>query len=227
MAGIYDRCILLLGEAKFALLQEKRVLVLGLGGVGGTAAIALARSGITHLTLVDFDNVDPSNLNRQLLFEDADIGEEKVLAAKKRLLAVNPSLDIEALSLDLAKDELPDVSRFDYVIDAIDDLPAKIRVLQLCAKKDVNVIVSLGMANRLDPTKVEITKLDKTYNDPLAKKFRHMCKEANLNTRHIDVCFSSETPLFRGPKPASMMMVPSAAGLALASFVIASFLPKE
>ena len=219
MADIFERNRLLLGEEKFAKLQQKSVLVIGVGGVGGTCLMVLARSGIGELGFVDFDDVSVSNLNRQILFNEKDISRSKVEVAHSYL----SSLGLQAHffpyqgKVDESFFQTHDISAYDYVIDAIDDLPAKVLIVEECLRKGVPFASSLGMANRLDASQVKMVRLDKTHDDPLAKKFRYLLRQKGIDLKHVEVAFSEEPPIVRGPIPSSMMMVPSAAGLVLAS----------
>ncbi len=226
MVDIFERNRLLLGEDNFAKLQSKKVLVLGLGGVGGTCLIALVRSGVGALGIVDFDVVSASNINRQILFTSKDIGRGKVEVALEYI----SSLDIDTHVYPIMRkiDESffldHDVSDYDFVIDAIDDLDAKVMVASYCLEHHVPFLSSLGMANRLDASKVSITRLDKTHDDPLAKKFRYLLRQKGIDLKQVEVAWSSEIPLVKGVIPASMMMVPSSAGLVLASKCISSLI---
>lgn len=222
-----SRTVLLLGEEKLHRLEHSRVGIFGLGGVGGTAAEALVRSGIGSLLIVDSDTVSASNLNRQILYTEKDVGKSKAKVAKRRLYSLGSSVDIEAMDMVVDEHffENYHIGHLDFVIDAIDDCNGKLAIAKYCLEKDIPFLVSLGMANRLDPTQVKIIKLNQTYNDPLAKKIRRLYKGAGLDISRISCVFSSEEPIVRGETPASMMMVPSAAGLTLAYGAI-SFLSK-
>ncbi len=222
-----ERTIGLLGEDSYQTLKDKCVAIIGLGGVGGTALEALTRSGVNHLVIVDFDQVDSSNLNRQILFNESDIGQSKVEAAKSHLLKIDSSLDIIAINYRVDENISSVLKEYniDFIVDAIDDVKGKVALAKYASEHQIPYIMSLGMANRLDPTKVSIVRLDKTTNDPLAKKLRHEFKEAGLDTKNFITAVSSETPMKDGSKLNSMMMVPSSAGLAIAYYVI-SYLIK-
>ena len=217
-----ERTIGLIGEENVNKLSNATVLVCGLGGVGGTALEALARSGIGSFIIVDFDKVSPSNLNRQILFTSLDIGKEKVDCAHQRIKSINPEANIINLNTkvdDFFVDKIKNFS-IDFIVDAIDDIKGKV-VLGLFAKQNnIPLILSLGMANRLDSTKVNIIRLDKTTNDPLAKKLRYEYKKAGIDTKSFYAAYSSEIPIKDGTKLNSMMMAPSASGLAIAGYVI-------
>ena len=218
MNDIYERSIGLLGQDIFNLIQDKVVAVFGLGGVGGTALEAMARTGFKHFILVDFDKVDASNLNRQILYTAKDIGRNKVDAAKGRLLSIDGDLDVRTYN---AKAQDFDFNqKIDYLVDAIDDVDGKLYLLKKAQEKSIVQIMSLGMANRFDPEKVHIAKLNQTRNDPLAKKIRYLVKNAGLNTAGVNVIISDELPQKNEGKLYSTMMVPSAAGLTIAKFIL-------
>ena len=178
MNNIFERSIGLLGEDTFAAIQEKVVAIFGLGGVGGTALEALARTGFKRFILVDMDKVDASNLNRQILYTAKDIGRSKVDVAKERILSINPEAKIQ--TFDGKAQEFDSNQPIDFIVDAIDDVDGKLFILKMAQESGVNHIMSLGMANRFDSEKVHITKLNKTHSDPLAKKVRYLVKKSGL-----------------------------------------------
>jgi Dinucleotide-utilizing enzymes involved in molybdopterin and thiamine biosynthesis family 1 len=226
MSGIDDRSVLLLGEENVALLKKKKVAVFGLGGVGGTCFEALCRAGVGHLYAIDRDVVDESNLNRQILFTRADVGTKKAGAAFLRAKSIR--LDVEVLpecySLSAETLKEHDYSSCDFLVDAMDDIPAKIALIHYALDHEIPFLISLGMGNRLDPSAVTLCRLDKTEGDPLAKKLRSELREEGVDLKKITAVVSTEIPLVRGKKPASLMMVPSSAGLLLASSAIKSLL---
>ena len=222
MNNIFDRSIGLLGKENFDLIQDKVIAVFGLGGVGGTALEALARTGFKHFILIDFDKVDPSNLNRQILYTQKDIGRNKVEAAKERILSINPEADIQIFNCKAQDFDFK--QKIDFIVDAIDDVNGKLYILSKAQEKDIPHIMSLGMANRFDPSKVKIAKLNQTHNDPLAKKLRYMVKKQGLNTANINVAISEELPQKNGEILYSTMMVPSSAGLSIAKFILESII---
>ena len=226
MSTYLDKSIQLLGEECIKSLGDKTVLVIGLGGVGGTALEALARSGIRKFVLIDFDVVDVTNLNRQILYTKADVGRNKVDVAKERLLKINPNFEIETLNKKIEESTLDDVElgKIDFIVDAIDYIAGKLHIIEFAIKHKIPFITSLGMGNRLNPEDVCLTKLNKTENDPLAKKLRYEVKQKGLDLKDVNVVFSKEIPLIKSPKPASMMMVPSTAGLIIAKYVLSTIL---
>ena len=227
--NIFERSIGLIGQDNFDKIKSKTICVIGLGGVGGTAFETLLRSGFEKFVIIDKDIVSDSNLNRQILFAEQDIGSSKVFSAKKRGELINKYVNIETIKSDikdLQLDKLLIDYRIDFVVDAIDDVPAKIMIAKFCQKCGVNLITSLGMANRIDPTKVEVKRLDKTTNDPLAKKMRYEIKKEGLDTSKIMAVCSNEEPKKDGTNLHSMMMVPSSAGLTIGYYVLKTIIEK-
>ena len=212
----------LLGKERIEGLADKTILVIGIGGVGGTALEALARSGFKKFILIDADKVDASNLNRQILFTSDDVGKEKVLVAKERLLKINPNFEITSITARIGETKIEDLDlgKIDFIVDAIDSVDGKLLIYEYAQRNDIPFISSLGMGNRIDPECVTITKLNKTENDPLAKKIRYLAKQKGLDLKEIPVVFSKEIPMLKSPKPTSMIMVPSTAGLLIAKYVL-------
>lgn len=221
-SSIEDRSKLLLGEEALASLKEKEVAVFGLGGVGGTCFEALVRTGFGKIHAVDRDVVDASNLNRQILYTESDIGAKKALVAFLRAKAIRGDIEIlpECYSVSEMTLSSHDYSHCSLLIDAMDDIAAKIALIEYALAHKIPIVCSLGMGNRLDPSKVRECSLDKTSGDPLAKKLRSELRKKSIDLRGIDCVMSDELPLVRGKKPASMIMVPSAAGLLMASIAL-------
>ena len=226
MSDYLERSKQLLGEDKINSLKDKRILVIGIGGVGGTALEALARSGFTKFVLIDSDNVDASNLNRQILFTSEDVGQSKVDKAKEHLQKINSSFEIDTFKCAIGATKLDELKfgKVDFIVDAIDSVEGKLHIYDYALKNKINFISSLGMGNRIDPEHVTITTLNKTENDPLAKKIRYLAKQNGLDLKQIPVIFSKEVPLLKSPKPTSMIMVPSTAGLLIAKYVLFTIL---
>ena len=212
----------MIGKANLKLLKKSSVAVFGIGGVGGTAAESLVRSGVSHLYIIDHDKVNASNLNRQILFTKNDLDKDKVKVAKARFNEINPEVKIHAYKKFISEDNLEDLpfNKFNYVIDAIDSTQSKIVLIKCLLKKKIPFISSLGMGNRFDPNKLVITTLDKTHDDPLAKKLRSELKKDKIDISKIKVATSNETPIKNKPLVTSMMFVPSTAGLLLANYII-------
>lgn len=216
---------LLLGEDGMDRLKSAHVMVFGCGGVGSFAIEALARAGIGHLSLVDFDRIEISNLNRQLMTTQAKLGQLKVEVMKERLLSINPELIVTTHALFFKEDTDLDFTGVDYVIDAIDSVPSKIELMRTCERLGLPLIMALGTARKLDPTQLQVTRLSKTTIDPLAKKIRILAKKEGLK----DILVVSSTEAALDPSfdktaqkvvNGSMIFVPGSAGLLLASVVV-------
>ena len=202
----------LLFENDFEKLQSKRVLLLGVGGVGGFCLDSLYRTGIGSITIVDFDTFEVTNQNRQL-------GSEAIGAIKvERMKELYPGIDGYNLKITPEWVEKFDFEPFDLVIDAIDDMPAKVAIVKKVSHK---LISSMGGAKKLDPTKIEIIDIWKTYNDGLAKKFRSELKKIGFKKK-FDVVFSSELPNCK--ELGSFVGVTGSFGLALSALAIKKLL---
>ena len=221
MASYLDRTETLLGKEKLEHIQKARIMVIGLGGVGGTALSALYRSGFRHFVLVDNDKVDPSNLNRQIMYSSYDVGKLKTDVCKTKLTEFCGEIDVKTINLYVDEENAQDLIKdVDFVVDAIDFVPGKIGIMKACLDKNIPFISSLGMAKRLDPQQVIQTTLNKTENDPLAKKIRYECRQRGLDLKKIPVVFSKENIIIDGKQLGSMMMVPSTAGLIISNYII-------
>ena len=183
----------LVGKDALDRIRKKHVLICGVGGVGSFVAEGLCRSGLGKVTLLDYDKVEPSNLNRQLMTDRNNIGTSKVKALKERLEQIS---DTKVKTLETFVGEgfiLPE--RYDYVVDCIDTLSGKFALVKACQEQDIPVISSLGSARRLKPEKIVLTTLDKTRNDPLAKAFRNLVKKENYRKK-IEVVYP-DTPAMK------------------------------
>lgn len=223
----FQRSIDLISLEKFNLIQEKTILIAGLGGVGGTAFEALVRSGFKKFILIDKDVVDPTNLNRQILYTENDIGLDKVICAKNKALSINFEVEITTIKEDIGQVDLSKLGVIDFIIDAIDDVKGKVYLAKFASENNIEIIISLGMANRFDPSKVQTKKLNKTTDDPLARKVRYEFKNNGIDISKINVVASSEIIKDNKTKLSSIMMVPSSAGLSLASYVLNYFIKEK
>ena len=226
-----ERVQLLLKDEGLNKLKNSTVLIIGIGGVGSYAAEALARSGVGKLILVDKDNIDITNLNRQIHTNDSNINRSKVEVMKERILSFsNCNVEIIQEFYDSSLNHI--FNNVDFVIDAIDTVTSKVDIMEYCLKHKIKFVSSMGMANRFDPSMIEYTYLDKTYNDPLSKAIREVVKKRNIKKR-IPVVFSRELPLkqceivneegiTRKEKipPASLIFTPAAAGLLCSSVAL-------
>lgn len=215
----------MIGQENFDLIQDKTVMIVGLGGVGGYACEALVRSGIGKVILIDNDKVDNSNINRQIITTEKTIGKRKVEVMKERLLSINPKLKIISYDVYFSEENIEQIfnEKIDYVVDAIDTMSSKVALWKYCLGNNIKVISCLGMARRLDPQKVFITKLSKTENDPMAKALRSLARKNNVSL-DIPVVFSKEKPLeiSKAEKEnlGSMIFVPATAGIICGYYII-------
>jgi len=222
MDDIFTRIRPLVTEEGVARLKDARVAVIGLGGVGGIALECLVRSGVGHVFIADHDIVEPSNLNRQIIYTTADLGQGKTQAAIKRMQAINPDIDIIGHHVFINEDTAALLVEYkpDFVIDAIDSIKGKAALIKLCQDNGIPIVVSLGMGNRRDPSKVMVTTLDKTSGDPLGKALKTTLKANRVSILNIPVVFSKEQPIVNSRPVASLMAVPATAGLYLATEAI-------
>lgn len=222
--NIYTRTTQLLGEEAVRILRDKHVLIFGLGGVGGFTLEALARTGVGSITIVDGDSVDPSNANRQIIATSDTIGMRKVDAWKARINSINPDIAIKAIDCFYLPEnsESIDFNEYDYVIDCIDTVTAKISIIERCNQLKIPVISSMGTGNKLDPGKLCITDISKTSVCPLAKTMRVELRRRGIN--HVKVIYSTEEPHVKRRPPGSVMWVPGTAGLMIAGEVVKDLL---
>ena len=224
------RVSLLLGEKAAAALEQTRVIVIGLGGVGSWAAEALVRSGIGSITIVDNDTVSPSNINRQLQALPGTVGLPKAAALMQRLLEINPHCDVSAFNKIFSLETAPlfGMEKDGYVIDAIDSFPHKLDLIQFACGKAI-LFSSMGMAQKTDPTRIKTADIWNTRGCPLARLVRQSLKKrgfaGHFTTVYSDELFTGKNEnhnagLPRGPELGSMVPVTAAAGMALASLVI-------
>ncbi len=219
----FDRFERLIGKDRFIELSHKTVAVFGLGGVGSYVVEALARSGIGHLIICDFDTLEVTNINRQLFALDSTINMYKTEVAEERILDINPNAMVLAFPVKADRSLIKDILAMnpDFVIDAIDDVDAKVTLIKEAIHQDIPVISSMGFANKLHPEKIRISTLDKTEVDPLAKVMRKKLRDESV-TLNFPVVYSTETPIKTEDNEilASSAFCPSVAGLMLASYVI-------
>lgn len=223
---IDTRSKLLLGD-DFSLIKNFKIVVIGLGGVGSIVPLSLVRSGVKNLLLIDGDKVDATNLNRQMAYFSQDVGQFKSEVLKKKLLEIREDLNLEEKHTFIDKEtDFSFLKGFDYIVDCIDDIEAKVLLAKFAINNDIPLIASMGTGNRLYPSKLMITRLDKTSGDPLAKKFRYLLRKENIDLKKINVVTSLEEPLVKGQVVSSMAFVPNAAGLLMSSYVLKELLRR-
>ena len=220
---MFDRTINLIGQCNYHKLKESNILVLGVGGVGGYAIETLIRSGIENITIVDFDKIDISNINRQIIALNDNIGNFKTDEWKKRILSINPNVNVNIINEKINSDniELLFNDNYNFIIDACDTLIVKKLLIKLCKERNINLITVCGMGKRIDPNKIKICDITDTSYDPLAKSLRKFVKDEHICGK-VPCVFSSEIPKCNSNDNviSSMMMVPSVAGIIASSYVI-------
>lgn len=241
----FSRTQLLLGEDSMEKLKNSRVAVFGVGGVGGYVCEALVRSGIGSFDLIDNDEVCLSNINRQIIATTKTVGRSKVEVMKERMLEINPDVNViihQCFFLPENADEFP-FSEYDYVIDAVDTVTAKIELVMKCDKENVPIISSMGAGNKLEASAFRVADIYKTKMCPLAKVMRHELKKRGI--KKLKVVYSEEIPTrpieslqaistpeaepkaVRRDKPGSVAFVPSVAGLVIAGEVVKDITGKK
>lgn len=195
MATQFNRTRLLIGDNALDRLRNAKVILFGLGGVGGYVAEALVRTGIGHIDLVDKDVVDITNFNRQLIATNDTIGRNKTEVMKDRLLSINKDCDICVFNLFYINndDNAIDFKKYDYVIDCIDNITGKLSIIEECKKNNVHVISSMGSGNRTNPLSFKVADINNTKVCPLAKVIRHELKKRNIDS--LKVVYSDEIPV--------------------------------
>lgn len=217
-----SRLELIINKNKIEKIKEKNILLIGLGGVGGYTFETLIRSGIEHITVVDGDTFEESNLNRQILSQFETLNKNKTDVAETRAKSINPKIKIKKITKVLTKDNIKEINfkEFDYVIDACDTIEIKKEIIRICTKQNIKFITCMGTGKKMHPELLEITTLDKTTYDPIAKILRKMVKEEKINKK-IPVVSSKEQPIKINSKTiGSNAFVPAAAGILLTSYVI-------
>ncbi|MBQ3046893.1 MAG: tRNA threonylcarbamoyladenosine dehydratase [Clostridia bacterium] len=227
----FDRVETFLGKSALEQLKKTSVAVFGAGGVGSFCLESLARSGVGKLTVVDADTVDESNLNRQLIATESTVGKSKVDAVKERLLSINPELQVETIKLFYLPDNADsiDMSQFDYVVDAVDTVSAKLEIICRAVKAGVKVITCMGTGGKLKIESLRVSTVEKTSGCPLARVMRRELKTRGITG--VKAVWSEESTVQNKEEnsavkadgktaPPSMIFVPGAAGLMLAREVV-------
>lgn len=236
MDGRFSRTERLIGSDAMARLNSATVAVFGVGGVGSYIAEALARSGVGHIELIDSDDVDITNLNRQIEAVEDTVGKPKAEAMKQRILQISPQCDVtvkQCFFLPENSDEF-DFSRYDYVADAVDTVTAKIELVMKAQHDGVPVISCMGTGNKLSPAMLEVSDIYKTSVCPLARVMRQELKKRGV--KKLKVVYSKEEPIrpisdenneHRRSIPASAVFVPASAGLLIASEIVKDIIAAE
>lgn len=223
---MFDRLIALIDESNYNKIKQQKILLVGVGGVGSYALETLVRNGFTNITIIDYDKIDITNLNRQLITNNQNIGHSKVIAGILRSKSINPDILIDGIENKLTETNIEEILalNFDYIIDACDDINIKFLLMVKKEQYKYQLISSMGTAKKLDPTKLKITTLDKTANDPLARILRKKVKDAKIKYK-INVVSSDEVPL-PIKTLGSANLVPSVAGILCVSYIINDLIKK-
>lgn len=224
---MFERVISLVGESNYQKIKNTTVLVIGLGGVGGYAMESLIRSGIHNIILVDYDNIDITNLNRQIITNNTNIGKPKVKEAKERILSINPHCNVKTYQTFLEEKTINILTenKIDYIVDACDSVPAKKLLIKYSLDNNIKLISSMGTANKIDPTKLTVTDIRKTSYDPLAKILRKYVNDLKTNKK-VMVVSSTEMPV-RKDCLSSLVYVPATAGLLCSNYIIRDIINKK
>ena len=222
----FSRSARIFGTENQEKLNSAKVLVFGLGGVGGAVCEALARSGVGTLGLVDKDVVDITNINRQLIATESTIGMKKTDACEKRMLEINPRINLNKYNLFYLPEtaDAVNLSKYDYIVDAIDNVTAKLELIKRAKEENIKIISSMGTGNKIHPEMLEIADISKTSVCPLARVIRRELRNKGIN--HLTVVYSKEEPqnIDGDRTPASSTFVPITAGVLIASRVVQDIL---
>ena len=222
----FNRTEMVIGKENLDKLKNSNIIVFGLGGVGGSLCEALVRAGIGNISIVDKDVVDITNINRQIIATEETIGKNKTDAMEERLKSINPDVKVEKFNINLSKDtiDLFDLSKYDYIADAIDTVTAKILLVESAKKVNTKIIMSMGMGNKLDPTKIDISDISKTSVCHLARVMRRELKKRGI--KDVLVAYSKEEarkPTFKlenEATPGSISFVPPVCGMIMAGAIV-------
>ncbi len=216
----FSRTAQLLGNENVEKLFDKHVIVFGVGGVGGYVVEALARSGVGNISIVDNDVVNESNINRQIIALHSTVGLQKVEVLKNRILDINPNCQVFVHNQFFLPENSSDFdfSQYDYVVDAVDTVTAKIEIIKKSKESNVPVISSMGTGNKLNPVGFKVSDISKTKVCPLARVMRNELKKRGISK--VTCVYSEENPVIQTKTPASVAFVPPVAGLLIASEVI-------
>lgn len=219
MTDFLNRLEMQISKENLQKLQNAHIALFGLGGVGGYCAETLARSGVGKLTIVDKDIIEATNINRQILALHSTLNKDKVQICKDRLLDINPNLFVYPFKIDYPQNNDTIGTNFDYIIDAIDDVNAKIELIKFAKINNIPIISCMGTGNKFDPLKLKIDDINNTHTCPLAKIMRKRLKELHIENVHC--LFSTETPIQTNSNIiSSNAFVPAVAGILLARFVV-------
>lgn len=223
-----SRCEIAFGKENVALLKEKSVMIIGVGGVGGYVAEMLTRTGLGKIGLVDYDTIEKSNLNRQIMATSSNLGRMKVDVMKERLLDINPNLIICEFKNKLSKENLTtfNLQDYDYVVDAIDTIDNKVNLIEFCHLHNINIVSAMGAGNKTCIPQYVVSDIYKTEYDKLSKVIRKRLKEKNI-TKHIVVFSKQQTQTNDNSVVGSVVYHPAMCACVISAFVINEIIRKE
>lgn len=219
----FKRTKLLFETNEYETITNKKILLVGVGGVGGSALESLVRFGFENITIIDKDTVDITNLNRQIITNLDNVGQSKVEVAKQRALSINPSINITTINDFLSKEKMKILeTNYDYIIDACDTITTKIELIKFGINNNIKTITCMGTGKRLDPSKIEITTINKTSYDPVAKVIRKLLRDNLIKDNKLTCIWSSEQPIKTKDNTviASNPLVPNTAGIYCVSAIL-------
>lgn len=217
----FQRCEVLLGSEQLQKIKNSCILVFGVGGVGGYATEMLVRSGLGKIVLVDFDKVDETNLNRQIIALTSTIGKPKVDVMRERILNINPNCEVKTFFSRVTKDNLEMFfsDKVDFVVDAIDSINDKVALIKYCKQNNIQIVSALGAGNRVDIPKFEVCDIYKTNNDGLARKLRKLLKDEGV--KDLQVVYTNNLPQkTENNVVGSMAYYPAVSGCMMASYIV-------
>ena len=224
---MFSRIEKFIGKDNLDKIINSRVLIIGLGGVGGYAVEGLVRSGVSNIIIVDYDKVDISNLNRQLITNLNNIGLDKTLVMENHILSINNNCKVAKVNKRITIDNVNELFEmdFDYLIDCCDSVDVKCELIRLCLDKNITFISCMGTGNKIDPSMLKIMDIRDTSYDPIAKKIRKYISDNKIKGKIPVVCSFEKNDRFDGDIP-SMMFVPASAGILCSNYIIRKIIEK-
>jgi len=222
-----EKTKILIGGAEMQALNNSKVCVVGVGGVGGFVAEMLARTGIGNISLIDFDIIEPSNINRQIVALNSTIGKFKVDVMKNRILDINPNCKVQTFKSKITANNIKtfDLMQFDFIVDAIDNITDKISLICYCKENNIKIVSSMGTGNRKGQSNYHIDDIFKTSNDGLAKILRKKLKEKDITSLDVAICTEKVDAKLR--EPASIIWHPANSACILSSFVVNNLIGRK
>lgn len=219
---MFDRLIKVIGEDNLNKLKKAKVAVIGVGGVGGYVVETLIRNGIENIIIVDNDTVDKTNKNRQIIALNSSVNKNKTDVFEERILNINENVKVTKLNIFLTDDNKDELFKYDidYLIDACDTISTKMMLIKECTHRNIEFISSMGTGNKMNPKKLEITKISKTNYDPIAKIIRKKIKEENIRVDFMVLSSTEECIKTGSSTPGSYSVVPNVAGILIADYII-------